>query len=37
MQSEDQLLSVLAHEVGHVVSRHLSRRIAKQEKSPQQA
>ncbi|WP_339132735.1 MAG: M48 family metalloprotease [Candidatus Electrothrix sp. GW3-4] len=32
MQSEDQLLSVLAHEVGHVVSRHLSRRIAKQEK-----
>ncbi|MCI5209346.1 MAG: hypothetical protein D3910_11255 [Candidatus Electrothrix sp. ATG2] len=32
MQSEDQLLSVLAHEVGHVVSRHLSRRIDKQEK-----
>ncbi|MCI5159363.1 MAG: hypothetical protein D3906_13195, partial [Candidatus Electrothrix sp. AUS1_2] len=32
VQSEDQLLSVLAHEVGHVVSRHLSRRIAKQGK-----
>lgn len=32
MQSEDQLLSVLAHEVAHVVSRHLSTRIAKQEK-----
>uniref|UniRef100_UPI0040575E3E beta-barrel assembly-enhancing protease n=1 Tax=Candidatus Electrothrix sp. TaxID=2170559 RepID=UPI0040575E3E len=32
MQSEDQLLSVLAHEVAHVVSRHLSKRIAKQEK-----
>jgi predicted Zn-dependent protease len=32
MQTEDQLLSVLAHEVAHVVSRHLSQRIAKQEK-----
>ncbi len=32
MQTEDQLLSVLAHEIGHVVSRHISRRIAKQEK-----
>lgn len=32
MQSEEELLSVLAHEVAHVVSRHLSRRIAKQEK-----
>lgn len=32
MQTENQLLSVLAHEVGHVVSRHLSHRIAKQEK-----
>ncbi|MCI5221922.1 MAG: hypothetical protein D3924_04440 [Candidatus Electrothrix sp. AR4] len=32
MKSEEQLLSVLAHEVGHVVSRHISNRIAKQEK-----
>lgn len=32
MQTEDQLLSVLAHEVAHVVSRHLSQRIARQEK-----
>ena len=32
MQTEDQLLSVLAHEVAHIVSRHLSKRIAKQEK-----
>lgn len=32
MQSENQLLSVLAHEIAHVVSRHLSDRIAKQEK-----
>ncbi|MCI5130882.1 MAG: hypothetical protein D3904_05020, partial [Candidatus Electrothrix sp. EH2] len=32
MQSENQLLSVLAHEIAHVVSRHLSDRISKQEK-----
>jgi predicted Zn-dependent protease len=32
MKTEDQLLSVLAHEVGHVVSRHISNRIAKQGK-----
>ncbi len=27
MNSEDQLLSVLAHEIGHVVSRHIAQRI----------
>ena len=27
MDSEDQLLSVLAHEIGHVVSRHIAQRI----------
>lgn len=32
MKTEDQLLSVLAHEVGHVVSRHISNRVAKQGK-----
>ena len=32
MKSEDELLSVLAHEVGHVVSRHISRRMSKQGK-----
>ncbi len=29
MKSEDQLLSVLAHEIGHVVSRHIAQRIDK--------
>ncbi len=29
MDSEDQLLSVLAHEIGHVVSRHIAQRIDK--------
>ncbi|MCI5181451.1 MAG: hypothetical protein D3921_02780, partial [Candidatus Electrothrix sp. AW1] len=32
MQSEDELLSVLAHEVAHVVSRHISHRLEKQKK-----
>ncbi|MGR0482435.1 MAG: beta-barrel assembly-enhancing protease [Candidatus Electronema sp. V4] len=32
MKSEDQLVSVMAHEVGHVVSRHISSRMAKQTK-----
>ncbi|WP_319547693.1 M48 family metalloprotease [Desulfogranum marinum] len=27
MKSEDELMSVLAHEIGHVVSRHISQRI----------
>ena len=30
MRNEDQLMSVLAHEVAHVVSRHIASRIAKQ-------
>ncbi len=29
MQSEDELLSVLAHEIGHVVSRHIAQRLDK--------
>ena len=29
MNNEDQLLSVLAHEIGHVVSRHISQRMDK--------
>ncbi len=29
MHSEDELLSVLAHEIGHVVSRHISQRMEK--------
>lgn len=29
MQSEDELLSVLAHEIGHVVSRHIAQRLEK--------
>jgi predicted Zn-dependent protease len=32
MKSEDQLVSVMAHEVGHVVSRHIASRMAKQSK-----
>ena len=32
MKTEDELLSVLAHEIGHVVSRHISHRMAKQGK-----
>ena len=32
MKIEDELLSVLAHEVGHVVSRHIAGRMAKQGK-----
>jgi predicted Zn-dependent protease len=29
MKTEDQLLSVLAHEIGHVVSRHIAQRVDK--------
>jgi predicted Zn-dependent protease len=29
MKSEDELLSVMAHEIGHVVSRHISSRVSK--------
>jgi predicted Zn-dependent protease len=29
MQTEDELLSVLAHEIGHVVSRHIAQRMDK--------
>lgn len=29
MQNEDELLSVLAHEIGHVVSRHIAQRLDK--------
>lgn len=32
MKSEDQLVSVMAHEVAHVVSRHIASRMAKQSK-----
>ncbi len=32
MESEDELLSVLAHEIGHVVSRHIAARIEKSAK-----
>ncbi len=32
VRNEDQLLSVLAHEVGHVTSRHISQRMSKQGK-----
>ena len=32
MKNEDELLSVLAHEIGHAVSRHISHRISKQGK-----
>jgi len=32
MKTEDELLSVLAHEVGHVVSRHIAHRMSKQGK-----
>ncbi len=33
LKSEDQLAGVLGHEIGHVVARHASERIAKQELS----
>lgn len=29
MKTEDELLSVMAHEIGHVVSRHISSRVSK--------
>ncbi len=32
MQSEDELVSVMAHEVGHVTSRHLASRLEKNQK-----
>ena len=32
IKNEDQLISVMAHEVGHVVSRHIATRMAKQSK-----
>ncbi|NLX19246.1 MAG: M48 family metalloprotease [Desulfobulbus sp.] len=32
MKTEDQLLSVLAHEIGHVVSRHIAQRLEKSSK-----
>ncbi len=32
MHSEDELLSVLAHEIGHVVSRHIASRVEKSTK-----
>ncbi len=32
MKNEDELLGVLAHEIGHAVSRHISSRMAKQGK-----
>lgn len=32
MKNEDQLISVMAHEIGHVVSRHIASRMAKQTK-----
>jgi len=32
MNTEDQLLSVLAHEIGHVVSRHIAQRLEKSAK-----
>lgn len=32
MKTEDQLLSVLAHEIGHVVSRHIAQRLDKSSK-----
>jgi predicted Zn-dependent protease len=32
MRSEDELLSVLAHEIGHVVSRHIAQRLGKSSK-----
>ncbi|WP_028579894.1 beta-barrel assembly-enhancing protease [Desulfogranum japonicum] len=32
MHSEDELLSVLAHEIGHVVSRHIASRVDKSTK-----
>lgn len=32
MKNEDELLSVLAHEIGHVVSRHIANRMDKQGK-----
>jgi predicted Zn-dependent protease len=32
MKSEDQLVSVMAHEIGHVVSRHIASRMAKETK-----
>ena len=32
MKTENQLISVLAHEIGHVVSRHIAQRIAKSGK-----
>ncbi len=32
MKNEDELLSVLAHEIGHVVSRHIAHRMSKQGK-----
>ncbi len=32
MKSEDELLSVLAHEIGHVVSRHIAKRLEKSGK-----
>ena len=32
MKNEDQLVSVMAHEIGHVASRHIASRMAKQTK-----
>lgn len=32
MKNEDELLSVMAHEIGHVVSRHISSRVSKSGK-----
>ncbi len=32
MKTEDELVSVLAHEIGHVVSRHIAHRMSKQGK-----
>jgi len=32
MKTEDELLSVLAHEIGHVVSRHIAQRLDKSSK-----
>jgi predicted Zn-dependent protease len=32
MESENELVSVLAHEIGHIVKRHISSRISKQKK-----
>ncbi len=32
MENEDELAGILAHEIGHVVSRHLAQRISRQKK-----